>query len=141
MMSVDIDFVGNEPKRMSKDAAGYDLAADKEYYIEPGFTVMVNTNTAVSIPDGYFGMCAPRSSICNKKGLVLANSVGIIDSDFIGSIKFAYRNPTRDPIFIDEGERIGQLVIVPYVAVNYIKVDKLEMTERGTGGFGSTGIK
>ena len=138
---VKIEFVGNEPKCMDKGSAGNDLKTSEEYFIEPGHTVFVETHTAMAIPEGYFGMAVPRSSLCNKSGLVLANSVGVIDSSYRGTIKFAYRNPTRDPITIEAGERIGQIVIVPFVEVNWVKVDVLPETERGEAGFGSTGSK
>lgn len=134
-----IEFVGTQPQYMSAGAAGADLSSSEVYFISAGKSEMIETNTAVAIPEGYFGMCCPRSSICNKKGLTLVNSVGVIDSDYTGTIKFVYKNNSDSMVIIEKGERIGQLLILPFVKANFIEVNQLGETERGTGGFGSTG--
>lgn len=137
----EISFVGNMPRYMTTGAAGADLESNYSYGVIPGNQVMVDTGTAVSIPEGFFGMVVPRSSLCNKGGLRLVNSVGIIDSDYRGNIMFCYKNTGKEPVLIEKGERIGQLVIVPFVKAEFKQVDALEDTERGSGGFGSTGGK
>jgi dUTP pyrophosphatase len=134
-----LNYTGTQPQYMSQGAAGADLESEEFYTIHPNEQVMIDTGTSVQIPEGYFGMAAPRSSLCNKKGLQLVNSLGIIDSDFIGSIKLVYKNNSAETVYIEEGERIGQLIILPFVKAVYTKVDKLEDTLRGEGGFGSTG--
>lgn len=136
-----IKYKGTEPKYMSQGAAGADLSSKNEYTILPQEQVMIDTGTAVSIPEGYFGMAVPRSSICNKKGLQLSNSVGIIDADFTGSIRLVYRNISDKEAVILKGERIGQLVILPFVKAEFTQVEDLEETVRGEGMFGSTGNK
>lgn len=135
----EINFVGNAPRYMSVGAAGADLQTSETYIIAPNQQKLLDTNTKVAIPEGYFGMAVPRSSLCNKMGLTLVNSVGIIDSDYRGSIMFCYKNNGDKPITIHKGERIGQLVIIPFVKANFVEVDNLDDTERGVGGFGSTG--
>lgn len=132
-------FTGNTPKRMSDGAAGMDLICDEDTLIPPGEVVLVKTGTAVAIPTGYMGLLAARSSITNKKGLILTNGVGIIDSDFRGEMKFPYWNLGDKNQILLKGERIGQIVFMPVVNMPLLRVDELPPTERGEGGFGSTG--
>lgn len=132
------------PTRGSTDAAGYDLyIPDAEepyiYAICPGQTVKIPIDIAVEIPRGYFGAIVPRSGLSIKKGLRLANSIGIIDSDYRGDIIVALHNDSEEDRFIRSGERIAQLIIIPYMNVDFNIVEKLEETERGDGSLGSTG--
>lgn len=131
------------PTRGSEYAAGYDLyAAFKEplLKISPGSTVVIDTGIAVAIPDGYFGAIFARSGLATKQGLRPANCVGVIDSDYRGPVKVALHNDgTVLPQIIKQGERIAQLVIIPYENIEFEVVEELEETERGEGGFGSTG--
>jgi dUTP pyrophosphatase len=136
---LNINFTGTEPQYMSLGAAGADLEAAQNYTIVPGEQVMIDTGTALQLPEGHFAMYCPRSSLCNKKGLRMVNSIGVGDMDYIGTIRFVYHNVSDTTVKVDKGERIGQVVILPYVQTNFTKVDKLESTERGEGGFGSTG--
>ena len=136
-----IQYTGNLPQRMSEGAAGSDLVSDKEYVIKPNEQAMVDTGTAVAIPYSSFGMLLPRSSLCNKKGLMMANSMGVIDSDYRGTMKCCYRNIGDEEVVIKKGERICQLIIMDHRLVKYIETDELSDTVRGTGGFGSTGEK
>ncbi len=138
-VTLEIDYVGDAPQYMTKGAAGADLAAKEETIIPPYEERLVGTNTKVKTPEGYFGMLVPRSSTCRKLGLELTNSVGIIDEDYVGEIMFSYRNITDEYVMLKKGERIGQLVILPYVKAQFYEVEDLEMTERGEKGFGSTG--
>lgn len=132
-----------EPTYGSDKAAGADLyaALEKDLYIDPHDTVMIGTGIAMEIQDGYFGAIYARSGLASKQGLRPANCVGVIDSDYRGEVKIALHNDTDDPQMVQAGSRIAQLVIVPYKPVTFEIVDDLDETDRGEGGFGSTGIK
>ena len=132
-----------EPTYGSDKAAGADLyaAIEKDLYIYPHGTVMIGTGIAMEIPDGYFGAIFARSGLASKQGLRPANAVGVIDSDYRGEVKVALHNDTNDTQIIQAGSRIAQLVILPYKPVTFEIVDDLDETDRGEGGFGSTGIK
>lgn len=124
------------PKQGTAGAAGFDLTAVS---IEKNETMFkYDTGIAVEIPPGYVGLVFPRSSVC-KTGLSLANSVGVIDSDFRGSISLVFYKNTQCIVPYWPGDRIGQLVIVPIPEVEYVEVEELSETERGAGGYGSTG--
>lgn len=129
------------PTRGSEYAAGYDLYSciNGVSYVFPHTTLKVPTGIAMAIPDGYFGAIFARSGIATKKGLRPANCVGVIDSDYRGEIIVALTNDTDEPQKFDIGERIAQIVIIPYLPVNFDVVDELDETKRGNGGFGSTG--
>lgn len=132
------------PTRGSNQAAGYDLYAcldDEQLTIAPQHTVLVGTGLAVAIPDGYFGAIFARSGLASKKGLRPANCVGVCDSDYRGEYKVALHNDSDSDQTITNGERIAQLVVLPYLPVTFELVDCLDNTERGDGGFGSTGTK
>lgn len=135
----DVKYIGTKPRYMSEGASGADLAADDTYVIGVGQQEMIDTGTAMSIPDDCFGMAVPRSSLCNKQHLQLVNSVGVIDSDYRGTIRFVYRNIGDGEVVIRKGERIGQIIIIPFVKANFVQVEDLDETGRGEGGFGSTG--
>lgn len=128
------------PTRGSKNAAGYDLYADieEELLIEPHKTVKLQTGLAMEIPEGYFGAVYARSGIATNKGLRPPNCVGVIDSDYRGNIGVAIHNDTNVTQTIFPHERIAQIVIMPYLEVEFIE-DELSDTERGVKGFGSTG--
>ena len=127
------------PVRGSSAAAGADLCALDKVEIAPGATAMVPTGLAVEIPDGYVGLIFARSGLATKLGLAPANKVGVIDSDYRGELMVALLNHSSGTRSVAAGERIAQLCIVPYVAADYCEVDELSDTERGCGGFGSTG--
>lgn len=132
------------PSYGSKSAAGADIYACTEgenIVIAPGETKMVHTGIALEIPEGYAGLVYARSGIATKRGLAPANKVGVIDSDYRGEIMVSLHNHSSDVQEITDGERIAQLVIAPYLAVEFSQVDELSDTERGSGGFGSTGNK
>lgn len=137
---MDVKFKGNTPPQyMTEGAAGADLAAKISYAILPGVQVMVDTGVAIQLPENTAGLLVPRSSLCNKHGLQLVNFLGILDGDFTGTIKLCYKNTSNDIVTILAGERIGQVVVVPYIKANFIQADELENTVRGDGGYGSTG--
>jgi len=129
------------PTRGSDQAAGYDLYACVEGTtpIYPHATTLIGTGLAMEIPEGYFGAIFARSGLATKRGLRPANCVGVVDSDYRGEVKVALHNDTEDIETIGYGERIAQLVIIPYKAVEFEVVDDLDDTDRGEGGFGSTG--
>ena len=131
------------PHRGSAYAAGYDLyaaPADGEAVtIAPHTTAMIGTGLAVAIPAGYFGGVFARSGLASKQGLRPANCVGVIDSDYRGECPVALHNDTDAPRTVAPGERIAQLVILPFLEVDFEQRDALPETDRGVGGFGSTG--
>lgn len=131
------------PERGSKFAAGYDLSAylpSGRISLYPGEVLKIPTGLAVEIPDGYFGGIYARSGLASKQGLKPANCTGIVDSDYRGEIIVALHNDSHDIRTVEHGQRIAQLVIQPYLNVEFEEVDKLEDTERGEGGFGSSGV-
>lgn len=131
------------PTRGSDYAAGYDLyaAIDMPIGIYPHSTVKVDTGIAVELPENTFGAVFARSGLATKRGLRLANSVGVLDSDYRGPVIVALHNDTDEIQSVDPGERIAQLVVMPFVPVTFNEVDELSDTVRGAGGFGSTGEK
>lgn len=131
------------PSRGSEQAAGYDLYAClggfEKCEIRPNTTMKIGTGIAAEIPEEYFGAVFARSGLATKKGLRPANCVGVVDSDYRGEIMVALHNDDKEPQTIQAYERIAQLVILPYLNVSFKEVDELSDTERGEGGFGSTG--
>ena len=127
------------PTRGSEKAAGYDLYSTKNETIMPHETVKVGTGLAIQPPKGYFGAIFARSGLATKFGINLGNGVAVIDEDYTGEYIVALHNDSCDPVFIKEGDRIAQLVFLPYLNVEFTKVDELDKTARGDGGFGSTG--
>lgn len=124
------------------NAAGYDLYAvlpEDKLVIWPHDTALIDTGWAMAIPVGCFGAIFARSGIAVKQGLRPANCVGVIDPDYRGPVKVALHNDTDHHQTITDGERIAQLVIMPYYQVRFDEVEELDDTERGEGGFGSTG--
>ena len=122
--------------------AGMDLVATSKSYDDYG-NVVYGTGLAFEIPKGYVGYVFPRSSNA-KKDLILSNSVGVIDSGYRGEVVFKFKLTcgfidNQEGHDYDAGDRIGQIIIMPYPKVNFIEVDKLSDSERGQGGFGSTG--
>lgn len=130
------------PTYGSASAAGADLySCEGEITIAPGETRLVHTGLSMQIPEGYVGLIYARSGIATKRGVAPANKVGVIDSDYRGEVMVALHNHSKVDAVIAEGERIAQIVITPYLAVDFIESDELDDTERGQGGFGSTGTK
>lgn len=131
------------PTRGSEYTAGYDLYADSDHAISihPHETVMVGTSLAMAIPDGYFGAIFARSGLAAKRQLRPGNCVGVIDSDYRGEIIVALHNDSAEERVVDPYERIAQIVIIPYLPVEFSETELLGETERGEGGFGSTGTK
>lgn len=129
------------PTRGSEYAAGYDLYAAADYDIEiaPHSTVKIGTGISVELPNGTFGAIFARSGLATKKGLRPANCVGVCDSDYRGEYIVPMHNDTDEVMTIASGERIAQLIVMPFVGIEFNIVDELTKTKRGDGGFGSTG--
>ena len=129
------------PSYQSASAAGADLyaAIDEALTIEAGQTVLVPAGVAMEIPEGFVGLVYARSGLATKKGLAPANKVGVIDSDYRGEIMVALHNHSNKSAEIEAGERIAQIVLTPYLTAQFEIADELSSTERGAGGFGSTG--
>ena len=125
----------------SPEAAGADLYAclEQDVTIAPGETVFVPTGLAMELPRGYAGLIYARSGLACKRGLAPANKVGVVDSDYRGEFIVALHNHGAQAQTISTGERIAQLVVTPVLIPEYVEVDNLSETSRGTGGFGSTG--
>ncbi len=128
---------------------GTDYAAGADLYtlpgdtitINPGETVMIHTGIAMQIPDGTAAFIFARSGIATKRGLAPANKVGVIDSDYRGEIMVPIHNHSDSVQEIASGERVAQMVIMPYVKAEFVESEELDDTERDTKGFGSTGTK
>lgn len=129
------------PKRGSEYSAGYDLFAciDGPVTLGPHETVKIGTGISASVPEGYFGAVFARSGLAAKQGLRPANCVGVCDSDYRGEYIVALHNDTEFPQTVSNGDRIAQLVILPFMEADFEFVDELDDTGRGAGGFGSTG--
>ena len=132
-----------KPTYGSEFAAGADLYACEgaEVTIAAGETKLIHTGISLEIPEGYAGLIYARSGIATKRGLAPANKVGVIDADYRGEIMVSLHNHSAVEQTIADGERIAQLVITPFLAVEYTETDTLSETVRGEGGFGSTGKK
>ena len=129
------------PKRGSAAAAGYDLYACMEVpiTIKAHATAMIGTGLSAAIPEGYFGAVVARSGLASREGLRPANCIGVCDSDYRGEIIVALHNDSEQERCIAPGERIAQLVVMPFLSADFEECDELDATERGSGGFGSTG--
>ena len=129
------------PTRGSLNAAGYDLyaAIEKSVTIQPHTTEKIGTGLSVEVPERYFGAIFARSGLAAKEGIRPANCVGVADSDYRGEYIVALHNDTDEVRTIEPQERIAQLVIMPFLEAEFEEVKELSKTERGSGGFGSTG--
>ena len=130
------------PAYASDGAAGMDLRAaiDKPFDLAPGERTAIPTGLQIAVPSGYEAQIRPRSGWALKRGITVANAPGTIDSDYRGEVLVALINLDREPQRIHRGDRIAQMVIAPVVQANWHLVEGLEETQRGTGGFGSTGL-
>jgi dUTP pyrophosphatase len=131
------------PTQGSEWSAGWDLYAciDEPISINPHTTVKIGTGLAFELPKYTFGGIFPRSGLATKKGLRPANTPGVCDSDYRGEYIVALHNDSESIQWVEPGERIAQLIVLPYVPIQFNLVDSLSETERGAGGFGSTGSK
>jgi len=128
------------PARAHSEDAGIDLLAADDVTLKPGERALVPTGIAVAIPDGYAAYVLPRSGLAIRKGLGIVNSPGLIDSGYRGQVQVVLVNlDLHDPIDIKRGDRIAQMVILPVPNLTIEEVSELPESERGVGGFGSTG--
>lgn len=145
-MEINVNFMklnhnAVEPTCGSLYAAGHDLSAaiDKAIMIAPHQTVKIPTGLSMELPENTFGGIYARSGIADKEGLAPANKVGIIDSDYRGEIMVSLHNHSDEYRIVEPGQRIAQLIIQPYIRAKFNEISALSTTNRGTGGFGSTG--
>lgn len=124
-------------------SAGADLYSGMEQpvTIEPGKTEFIHTGIAIAIPEGLVGLVYARSGMACKKGIAPANKVGVIDADYRGEIMVALYNHGNEAVTVEPGDRIAQLVLTPFITAAFDEADPLDETDRGNGGFGSTGTK
>lgn len=136
------DSTAKIPEYATKGSAGMDLSAciEEDLQISPGEIVKVPTGISIQLPDSSIAAYVfPRSGLSSKHGISLVNSVGVIDSDYTGEIICPLINHGKTDYMVKKGERIAQLVFMPVYKAVFLEVEKLEETERGSGGFGSTG--
>lgn len=143
-----VKYIKLDPKAITPSygtpfAAGADLYAcmGEDVSIKAGETKLFHTGIAMQIPDGLVGLIYARSGIATKRGLAPANKVGVIDSDYRGEIMVSIYNHSSETQTIADGERIAQIVLTPYITAEFTLSDSLDTTDRGSGGFGSTGEK
>lgn len=132
------------PARATPQAAGYDLASPHEVVIPPKSTVLVGTGIYITIPFGWMGVIASRSGLGVKKGITVAQGIGIIDPDYRGEIKVGLYNRTDEPYTVKVNDKIAQLIFIPFGIIPFVRAKTVEeitnesKTHRGSGGFGST---
>lgn len=129
------------PEYATPGSAGVDLCSMKYCIIKPGELAMIPTGIRIAIPEGYEGQIRPRSGLALNHRIIIPNSPGTIDSDYRGEILIMLLNMGTDPFSLSFGDRIAQLVFVPVAHANFEPVKVLDETKRGSGGFGSTGIR
>jgi dUTP pyrophosphatase len=139
--SVDVPIVAATPPGYAHEGdAGADLVSTEDATIEPGARVTVGTGVAVALPAGYAGFVVPRSGLAARHGITIVNAPGTVDSGYRGEIRVTLLNTDRnEPYAVSRGDRIAQLVLVPIARARFVPVETLSESERGTGGFGSTG--
>jgi dUTP pyrophosphatase len=130
------------PEPATPGSAGFDLAAaiGSPQVVEPGERVLVPTGFAIAVPEGYEAQVRPRSGLALRHGIMIPNAPGTIDSDYRGEVKVILMNAGTESFRVQRGDRIAQLVIAPVTRVGWVEVDELSPTERGSGGFGHTGV-
>lgn len=130
------------PKYSSEEAAGADLHLcndGKNLEIPPHQTILVHTQIALEMTKGIVGLVFARSGLATKRGVAPANKVGVIDSDYRGEIMIPLHNHTSNPVIVEDGDRIAQIIFMPHLVADFVEVNELSDSERGKGGFGSTG--
>jgi dUTP pyrophosphatase len=136
-----LDPAARLPVRAHDHDAGYDLHALQDARLEPGGRAKLRTGIAIELPPGHAGLVLPRSGLAARHGIALVNAPGLIDAGYRGELQVLLLNTDRDTAFeIAAGDRIAQLVIVAVAAPEVVEVGALAPTQRGEGGFGSTGL-
>ena len=139
ILKVCLEPCGTVPRKATTGSAGYDLSSAQRVTIEPGKCAMISTGIRVALPCGSVGLIFERSSL-HRRGLSLANKVGVIDSDYRGIISLLLENILDEPVDISVGDRLAQMIVMPVKQTVMREVASLDETKRGDGGFGSTGI-
>jgi dUTP pyrophosphatase len=131
------------PTYATEHSAGMDLCAaiEGDVVLAPGERKLIPTGLAIALPEGYEAQIRPRSGLALKNGLTTLNTPGTIDADYRGEVGVILINHGQEKFVITRGMRIAQMIVAAYTRVTWQQVDKLSETERGTGGFGSTGVK
>ena len=127
------------PAYATSGSAGLDLRSAESLTLKPGARALVPTGIAIALPDNFEAQVRPRSGLAVKHGVTVLNSPGTIDSDYRGEIKVPLINHGQEDFIINRGDRIAQMVIAPVSMATLIEVESLDETDRGTGGFGSSG--
>ena len=130
------------PRYATENSAGMDLNANlkKTVVLKPLDRALISTGIYIAVPKGYEAQVRPRSGLAVKKGISVLNSPGTIDADYRGEVKVILVNLSNEAVEIKNGERIAQMIIAKHESIKWDEVDVLEDTERGDGGFGSTGV-
>ncbi len=140
-MDLKVKVVGNIPKYARPGDAGADLIANENVQLAPRSRKLVKTGTWIEMPDGYVGLIHPRSGLALKQGITVLNTPGTIDSGYRGEIGVILYNSTDELVELDRGTRIAQMVFQKFETADFEVVDALTDSDRGDGGFGSTGVK
>lgn len=146
-MSVQVSIINRShhalPSYSTPLSAGMDIRAnlDEPITLQPGERRLIPTGLFIALPEGYEAQIRPRSGIAIKKGITVLNSPGTIDADYRGEIGIIIINHSDEAFVIEDGERVGQMVVARYNRVEWNETDSLDETERGAGGFGHTGVK
>jgi dUTP pyrophosphatase len=139
--SITVKHTGPAPYHGSEQASGFDLVCSDTIWMASLDTHIVKTGLSIQLPAGYEAQIRPRSGLAAKKGISLVNSPGTIDADYRGEIGVILVNLSKEPFTVERGERIAQMVIAKHDRAQWLEVSELGQTERGAGGFGSTGVK
>lgn len=139
MSTMTVLSVGIHPTYAHEGDAGADLRALEKVWIDPGEFTTIRTGTTLAIPEGHFGLVAGRSGLGVKHGVSVVNGIGVIDSGYRGEILVGLINHGRNPFKVDAGDRIAQLIVVPFVTAMFESAHRLPDSPRGEGGLGSTG--
>lgn len=141
VIKVTLDDGGSLPSRSHPGDAGADLRASEDVTIQPGERVLVSTGVHIALKDDQLAWVTPRSGLAAKHGITIVNAPGLIDSGYRGEVKVCLMNTDQEHEFkIARGDRIAQIVVQRYLPVDYVRVDSLDETDRGSNGFGSTGV-
>ncbi|MGD1823504.1 MAG: dUTP diphosphatase [Pleomorphochaeta sp.] len=142
IVKVKLDDRATLPKQTTQLSAGSDISAklDEPYILKPGEFGLIPTGLKIALPPGYEAQVRPRSGLAAKFGVTVLNTPGTIDADYRGEVKVILINHGKNDFVINNNDRIAQFVIAPVINTTFVEVEELDDTERGEGGFGSTGV-
>jgi len=137
---VDVLLTGQAPEYAHPGDAGADLTAAESVTLEPGARATIGTGVSIALPDGYAAFVVPRSGLASKHGITIVNSPGTIDAGYRGEVRVVVLNTDREHSYtITAGDRIAQVIVAPVSRARFVEVERLPGSDRGAGGFGSTG--